>query len=366
MVGVSMLQSDQAADCPTQLGGVLLCELEVHHDHLADRAGRLFEELNPLTDDKEAAVQRSKAKSAMLQLVERFERTPVCIDCNLADNRAKALLGEEVDRHFTFSPKEIATFIVVTNNHIHGIDVDKVREIWMRVKADFEDRLDFAERMGKRFAKGKNRRESAPSRVNFWMDEPSVVWEQFCRATLGRGNSVGWRLIERSVSRDAVGKSAKRKVSAPSRPPTDAEYAGIEVQNRGQKHWPKVGEDWTCGCCQRAKRQICRKSRNSGEWTAKIHVLYDWIVEEDPTALYWRGAEAIAHMVIGNHIPVLVCQDCRHVQAEVCKLTGLSSWSLTIQDINAAISSMARTRCTRRTTNWRKRPQRTTATGHRR
>ncbi|ESX21183.1 hypothetical protein X767_20760 [Mesorhizobium sp. LSJC264A00] len=321
--------------------GVLLCELEVHHDHLADRAGRLFEELNPLTDDKEFAVQRSKAKSAMLQFVERFDRTPVCIDCNLADNRAKALIGEEVDRHFTFSPREIATFIVVTDNHVHGIDVDKAHEIWTQVKPDFEDRLDFAERMGKRFANGKNRRESAPSRVNFWMDEPSVVWEQFCRATPGLGNSVGWRVIERSVSRDAVGKSAKRKDSAPGRPPTDAEYAGIEVQNRGQKHWPKVGEDWTCGCCKRTKRQICRKSRNSGEWTAKIHVLYDWIVEEDPTALYWRGAETIAHMVIGNHIPVLVCQDCRHVQAEVCKLTGLSSWSLTIQDTNAAISSVA-------------------------
>lgn len=296
--------------------------------------------MNPLTDDKEFAVQRSKAKTALLQFVERFERTPVCIDCNLADNRAKILLGEEVDRHFTFSPKEIATFITITNNHVHGIDVEKARKIWTRAREDFGDRLDFAKRMGTRFAKGKNRRENAPSRVNFWMDEPTLIWEQFCRATPGRGNSIGWRLIERSVSRDAVGKSAKRKVIAPGNPPTVNEYACIDAQNRGQKHWPKVGGDWTCGCCQRTKREICRKSRNSGEWTARIHILYDWIAEADPNALYWRGAETIAHMVIGNHVPALICQDCRHIQTEVCKLTGLSSWSLTIQDINAAIVSV--------------------------
>lgn len=320
--------------------GVLLCELEVHHDHLADWAGKLFEELNPLTEDKEFAVQRSKAKTALLQFVERFERTPVCIDCNLADNRAKTLIGKEVDENFTFSPKEIAAFINVTDNHVHGIDVDKAREIWTRVKPDFEDRLDFTERMAKRFANGKNRREIAPVRVNFWMDETSLLWEQFSRATPGHGNSFGWRLIERSVSRDAIGKSAKRKVIIQGKPPTDEEYARVNIQNREQKHWPKVGDDWKCGCCQRSKREICRKSSNSGKWTARIHILYDWIAEEDPSALYWRGAEAIAHMVIGSHAPVLVCQDCREVQTQASKLTGLSSWSLTVQDINAAIVSV--------------------------
>lgn len=322
--------------------GVLLCELEVHHDHLADRAGKLFEELNPLTEDRNFAAQRSKAKDAMLHFVERFERTPVCIDCNLADGRAKAGLGDGMDRHFTFSPKEIAHFIRVANNRVHEIDMDKVREIWARVKSDFEDRLDFAERMGRRFANGRNRREIATSRVNFWMDEPSLVWAQFCRATPGRGNSVGWRVIERSVSRDAVGKSAKRKVTAPGRPPTDDEFAAIDRQNKDQKHWPKVGEEWTCACCKRSKREICRKSSNSGKWTAKIHSLRDWIEEDDPAALYWRGAEMKAHMVIGDHMPVLVCQDCRHVQSEVLrKASDLSSWSLTIQDIGSAISGVA-------------------------
>jgi hypothetical protein len=88
--------------------GVLLCRLEFHHDHLADFAKRIFSEHNQRSEDQETNIQIGRAKDALMLFVERFERTLICIDCNLAEGRAKLELAKEIDSNFTFSPSQIA------------------------------------------------------------------------------------------------------------------------------------------------------------------------------------------------------------------------------------------------------------------
>ncbi|WP_143750545.1 MULTISPECIES: hypothetical protein [unclassified Mesorhizobium] len=321
--------------------GVLLCELESHHDHLGDKAGKLFEEINPKTEEREFNIQISHAKYGMLQFVERFQRTLICIDCNLVEGKAKKALGSDIEPDFTFSPREIATFIRASDNRVHELDMAAVRLIWDRVKPDIADRLDFAERMARRFANGKNRREVAVgTRAELWMDDRSIIWEQVAKAfpALPRGNSIGLKVLARSTSRDAIGTSARPKSKAPGRPPNPADLAYVEAINKEKKHWTKAGDDWTCGCCRRSKQDICRVSANSRKWTAQIHVVRDWIFsDDDPSALYWRIGSA--NRMIIDHIPVLVCQDCRLVVTKVQQMDdGIDYQALTIGDVAGGIT----------------------------
>ncbi len=83
-----MLPSRKDRIARVSSGGVLPCRLEHHHDHLADHAKRIFNELNPLADDQETNIQIGRAKVALMPLIERFGRTLICIDCNLAEGRA--------------------------------------------------------------------------------------------------------------------------------------------------------------------------------------------------------------------------------------------------------------------------------------
>lgn len=324
--------------------GVLLCALEFHHDHLGDKAGKRFEEIIGKSDDREFMIQRSHAKYGMLQFVERFQRTLICIDCNLAEGKAKGLVGD-MDPDFTFSPKEIAGFINAADNRVHEIDGDAVLATWNRVKPDIVDRMDFCERMARRFANGKNRRELAiGTRENLVMNDYLVIWKQVADAVpeLSRGNSIATRVLARSTSRDAVHRSTRPKTKPSVMAISDADFAALDAANSDQKFWTRSGDDWTCACCHRTKREICRRS-NARKWTARIHKLRDWILDDDnPNALYWRLGVESAGLIIVDHKPTLVCQDCRHVATEVQKLDDSVDYNaLTIGDVADSIITIA-------------------------
>lgn len=158
--------------------------------------------------------------------MERFQRTLICIDCNVSETAAKDLLGNVTDetftlrkREFSFSPMEIAGFVKPVANKVHELDAEAVRATWKRVKPDIIDRMDFCERMARRFVNGKNRREVAVgTRERLEMDDHLVIMEQVWEALpeLSRGNSIATRVMIRSVARDAVRRSAKPKtISSP-------------------------------------------------------------------------------------------------------------------------------------------------------
>ncbi|WP_320265313.1 hypothetical protein [Mesorhizobium dulcispinae] len=332
--------------------GVLLCAIESHHDHLGDTAGDRFKAIVGSSDDREFIIQREHAKNGMLQFVERFQRTMICIDCNVAETAAKDLLGNVTDdifalrkREFSFSPLEIASFIKPVANKVHELNADFVRSSWNRVRPDIIDRMDFCERIARRFVNGKNRREVAVgTRERIEMDDNLIVMEQVRNALpdFSRGESIATRVLIRSVARDAVRRSFRPKAKAATRPITDADYARLDAANADQKHWLNINEDWRCTCCRRTKRELCRLS-NKRVWHAQIHVLRNWIFDEtEPNARYWRASQENTNLIIVDHIPSLVCQDCRHVSSEIQRMDdSVDQNALTIDDIAESISAIA-------------------------
>lgn len=321
--------------------GVLLCQIEVHHDHLGDWADRQFSMINPRSDDKARNLQIDWCKHSVLQLVCRFDRTPICLDCNLVEGRAKASLGKAIFPDFSFSPREIASFILVRDNQTHDFDRGKVDEIWSSVAEDVADRVDFATRMAKRFANGRNRRQFGNNATpEFWIDSDVLL-----RRILGKSASALYesnlseKIVARSTARDAVGCSTTPKSRRPGKPPTDEQFEAINLQNADQKHWVRFDEEWICDCCGRSKRDICRKS-NSGKWTARIHVIRDWTISDfSPNAGEDSRDE---NFYISDHLPAFICQDCKHLVSEIQRRDdSLNEYSVTLSDMRGAIVTIA-------------------------
>lgn len=322
-------------------GGVVLCRLEFHHDHLADRARRIFREANPRGDDREINIQSDRAKTALLVFVERFEETLICIDCNLSEGKAKAELSGEVERDFTFTPSEIASFIRIAPNKVHEVDIDKARSIWLSAREDVAARLDFASRMAKRVAAGRHRREvSSGRRIQGYLEERDVVFSQFLRATRRRHrNDLGLTLEIRSISNDSAGRSPKLKRKGRAVAPTDAEFAEFDRVQQKHASWARAGESWTCAGCDRSKREIVRKS-NSAKWTGHIHTVREYAREERKESLRWRRLYHPRSTIIGSDRRVTVCQDCRNVVSEVRRRSaGLTEDCLTVNDVRALVGS---------------------------
>jgi hypothetical protein len=320
-------------------GGVLLCRLEFHHDHLADRAKNVFRELNPRSEDREKNIQADRAKDALMLFVERFEQTLICIDCNLSEGRAKLELAREIDPDFTFSPSELASFIRVEPNRLHEVDLGRARLVWLAAKEDFIDRLDFAARMAQRFAKGRHRRQVAPGeRFQGYLDERSVVFQQFLRAApKTRRHDIGMTIDARSTANDSAGRSPKPKMKVRAVAPTDIEFAEFDRLQQHSKSWVAAGEGWSCAGCDRSKRDILRKS-NKGKWTGHIHKVIVYEREDYEESLRRRRTYSANSAVIGSHRWVTICQDCRNIVAETMRRSkGLTEDSLSLDDVRALV-----------------------------
>lgn len=317
-------------------GEVLLCHLELHHDHLDDFLKKLFEEILSYCDNPEIRVQISRAEGALRPLVERFECALICTDCNLADGRVKRELRDEIEPHFTFTPSEIADFITVSDNRVHEVDFERARAIWEKEKEGLADRVDFARRMAARIAKGRHHREVAPGQKMQGQPQAKDILFRLCQEELPDIHSLhlGAAIETRSVARDGVGatqKPAKRKIVEP---PTDAEYAMLDAeQSAKSKHWRNAGDTWRCPCCERTKREICRRS-NRGEWTARIHRFEKFAIEDDAEQLWRRRLDGAGDTVISEPNYELICQDCREIVAKQRqRRADLDARALTLENL---------------------------------
>lgn len=320
-------------------GSVLLCRLEYHHDHILDLAKRIYRKHNPPSEDQEINIQVSRAKDALMLFIERFERTLICMDCNLAEGRAKVELATEVAGGFTFTPSEIATFITVAPNRVHEVDVEKARLAWLAAKDDFADRIDFTARMAQRIASGRHRREVAPGeRVHRQTQDRDVIYRLFATAMPSSyRHQLGMRIEMCSVSNDGAGRSQKPKRRPRVQPPTDAEFADVDTAQQETKTWALADSDWLCPCCARSKREICRKSKR-GFWTARIHRIVEYLPEDDEWSLARRRIDAAGEIIIGSYRQVLICHDCRNIVSELQRRrAGLGEQSLTLDDLRELV-----------------------------
>ena len=99
--------------------GNLLCSIHRHHDHYCERFEVDVRKLSPGDFQFGRVVQDS---------LVRFADTLICNDCNVAEPTAKKLVG--APPYFTFSPIEIAFFIVVSREGEISVDPDRAKRAY--------------------------------------------------------------------------------------------------------------------------------------------------------------------------------------------------------------------------------------------
>ena len=323
--------------------GVLLCKLDMHHDHLIELAKAMFRSAGDQDLPDEVRKRRARARSAAASLIERFAPTLICEDCNHADADMKAALGSEVDRHFSFSPAEIATFIRPAPNCSHDIDLAAGRATWQKVRPAFEDRVAFTRLMVERVNAGSHDVEAGPSAFGMNRTDPTMLYDLASRAAGARSRLGKMVDLLSARSRSTHGNQSNRG-GRPQRkvvPPTADDFRGICTRNAASAPWASAGEAWRCEICERSKFEICRKS-NKGGWTAAIQYLQRFDDEIDPENQVRRSREHGGPILLGAHHRYSVCQDCRHVVTEAIKLVpGTDEHCYRPADLRALIGEVS-------------------------
>ncbi len=316
--------------------GVLLCRLHWHHDHLRDCGEKILRRRVPLLDDSSARAVQFSAVAACKTSAERFHERLVCEDCNTADGRAKALLKGAIHPDFSFSPSEIARFIVVAANKPHEVDPEKARAIWDQVTDDVEDRLAFMGHLAERVTSGRHVREGSNYRPN----ETLALLADCMAAQSDPASSVysfQRAFSERSTRDHAAGTSSRPKARRRVRIPTEADLAAFNATHYADSHWWAGGPDWTCACCDRTRLQMLRIS-NAGEWTAGAHRRAVQTAEDRPDALHFRHGWYGAGSTYRGEAIVWICKDCRQIVTDTKTAgTDLTDDCLTLKDLRAVL-----------------------------
>lgn len=299
--------------------GVLLCHLDLHHDHLRDASRAILRARNPLPeaigDPERGALMR--AFSACKGLLERFCDALICKDCNQADGEAKLQL-KAIPRVFSFSPVEIGKFITARPNQAHTVLPDVAMALWEAVEEDVKDRLEFAHLLAERIAQGRHRRQGEPpSRSDMGRTNGEIALRLLAHQTGSSFYNLSTLLGDRSVRRDgfALMRKRNRVASKTVRAPTPEEWAELDARQARTSGWRQAPSDWCCPVCARDRAAIPRRS-NANKWTGSLHHLMVFQLEADPEVQSWRRAHSEAD-VFRSHGWVWICQDCRQIQTDV-------------------------------------------------
>lgn len=299
---------------------VLLCQLDEHHDHLIDHLKKVIGRDIPGAALDEIGAIRRRAFATIFPLVERFERQLICNDCNAADGKMKKEIGQDIPAHFSFSPSEIAAFIVASPNAPHKLEVDIGEAIWNEAKADFEQRIAFAETMAERITQGLHDREQGRSDLTRTGNVELFYRMAFDQLSANdRPSGLEDAIRRRSISRH--GKAlTKKKARQKHVPPTAAEFSDLDNRlNAESIPWRSAGSNWRCEICDRSKFEILRRS-NKGVWTAKVMQFEAYEDEIDPRSLRLRYNGREGARTIGTERLALICQDCRQVVTDAVSL----------------------------------------------
>lgn len=106
----------------------LMCAIHSHHDHMVDAAC----EKMPGFHRDDLPWQDRRGYDSLRSNFNRFTDTLICNDCNVVEGDAKRKCGAPAA--FSFTPFEISTFIIVTNNAAHTLDIAKAQETWQHIR----------------------------------------------------------------------------------------------------------------------------------------------------------------------------------------------------------------------------------------
>ncbi|WP_346294834.1 hypothetical protein LRC39_15170 [Rhodopseudomonas sp. P1] len=332
--------------------GILLANLEEHHDHFRDYVGsrgrELFGERWVLDLPSSGATMVDTLES----LVSTFPRELVCSECNAADGKAKLALKDMVPPYFSFAPTEIRGFIQPSPNADHKVDLKKAEAIWRQLEPSLKARVDLVDNALHMIQSGALHRERGTSSLDrAWRRfEPQLqLYAEFLNASNrdGRGrelNQATTEFLARSVQKDSnILAPRTQPKRAKVQEPSDEEYSTYN-DPVSPKRWQNTNEEWFCPVCKRRKRQIVRKS-GSGKWAGGIRDLYEAVEETSQEGRRFRRMTLprFSHAFIMREARnVQICSDCAEIIPQLkARRRDLTDVSLTCLDLLACIQSLA-------------------------
>lgn len=332
--------------------GILLANLEEHHDHLRDFVNRRAREIWGTEWPRNAPIGTAHILDHLENVVSSFSHELVCWDCNSADGAIKAQSRGKIHDYFSFSPKEIAEFITVRTNAPHQIDFAKAEESWARLRPSFQARLDLIDNVLSLVQTGaiSYDRGSPWYRVTQRKFEPqSQLYHAFLYATdKDERRQELLRVLNeftaRSVQKDSatlVPKTIKNAKSVQT--PTQQEYDEY-CDPVSSRTWREVSEDWACPVCGRNKREIVRKSK-SGKWSGGVREHFQPVLEIDATALSARRRLLPGFrntLVMRDSEVILICSGCQDVATQLKqRRRDIADQFLYVDDLRACLKEIA-------------------------
>lgn len=240
--------------------GDLSGQLHEHHDHMAEFLKIEFDKISSKREIRIADNDAERFISRISFGLAAYENTLVCSDCNKADSDAKKIV--KADKYFSFSPKDIATFIIVKDNSEHIINEEKALECYLSQKSVYKRRLELAAYIASIAADNEHWYEE--SRIN----NIECIYSNSDRMMYKYG------LTDIFVPSEELLFKPKRYKSDLSQwrernqlsydKPTQGDIEHM-ANTRGEK-WNKLEDSWVCPICNRTKKSCMMKTKK-GIWS---------------------------------------------------------------------------------------------------
>jgi len=239
--------------------GDLSGQLHEHHDHMADFLKLEFDKISSKREVRIADNDADKFISRISFGLAAYENTLVCSDCNKADADAKKIV--KAHKYFSFSPKDIASFIIVKDNCEHTINEQKAIDCYISQKSVYKRRLELAAYIASIAADNDHWYEE--SRIN---SIESIYWNSNRNMRIyGIDELPGFNedLLFQSKQYKSDLSQWRRKNRLSKYKPTQGDIEHM-ANTRGEK-WNKLDDDWKCPICDRSKESCVTKTKK-GTW----------------------------------------------------------------------------------------------------
>jgi rubredoxin len=241
----------------------MLGKLVAHHDHIEELMSVVLSDLS-----KELAIEAASSRDAEhfirrgWRLLTRFDRIVICEDCNNAEATGKAQVA--ADEFFTFTPREISSFLRAAPNRPHEVDGAVLAAAYAAATPHYERRVAFIRRLAEHALKGTAWYEPVAFEV---LDEQvdrkaQQALRLFGLEHVGAGSVHDIFFPSRKIDIKHAPAWRSKQMPAP-RTPTEAEFDFVV---RGHPTFGGLPEDWACPCCARSKRVVIRWSQNGKQF----------------------------------------------------------------------------------------------------
>ncbi|MBI2240791.1 MAG: hypothetical protein HYU59_08315 [Magnetospirillum gryphiswaldense] len=289
----------------------LMGHLVEHHDHMEDEVKRIYTDLISKKLWPDADEKGREFAKRVKGIVAAFEHAIICQDCNNADRHAKKAVGTHPA--FSFSPPELERIVRTPPD---DLDVSVAEKTWKAQERSFAMRLKIVSRICEIALENEH-----------WYQKTSVydTPEFIERNAEAKISAAGYEIsflrlftyttlfTERPQNANPVDRWLRRKASGLGREPTENELQLVKTRNKGD--WDAVPDDWSCPCCERAKRQIVQPSKDHK---------FSFLVGRD-----WRH---------GRDVRVYICNECKITLEGIAKHAWIGNAEVTNEDMRELVT----------------------------